>query len=512
MADNASLEPIPVPPQNHRVRRTAFQLLRPPAPVSRPTRLLLACHAESVRGQTTHLGPYNVGLSARGWEETTALAHWLQNNESIDVLLADGSLRARLTAQSIGQSLGLTVSPIALPGLGEPEWTLTPPLFSPDGSELDQAARYAAYSKEMLEQVERLLVERWGKTVLFVAESVFIATLVRGFMDAPELGIEISTTSITEVRFGDERWSLRYLNCTEHLPRRAHSASSAAAVDGEPSPDVAAELAQESEQAALFYSRVAEYLEKNTSQATERRSATRPEVTGEMIRDFAGLDSESHLLFVGAGSGQLALELAQAGISEVVGVDVSPGMLERAEFARLAAHDQRVKGVNFRLAAAHALPFADGRFDVALCVHLLHHLSRPLPALREIYRVLPDHGKLIVIDVDGAEDAVKRATQNVIESKRNPNHAALRTQSQWVALLEKAGFSVENEMTWQVKRRVDDWLNSAAVDGTNRGAVIEMLEASIETDAAGLLVEQEDDALYFQLQVFALLLRKHADG
>lgn len=499
-------------PANPQVRGLAVRLRHPSSASTGPTRLLLVCHAQSIIGQTALLGPGNVGLSAQGWEETTALAQWLQATETVDAVLTDSSLRARLTAQAVGQRLGVRLVSIGrMIQEGEPAWTLTPPLLAPDSPDLEESARYTAFSTELVTRIDELLAERWGQTIVVVAEAALIATLVRAVFDAPEMGLAIETTSITELRYADDRWTLRYCNRADHLPRGSALAVSPAQPAGETTPDLAAELAEESRQAALYYSGVAQYLEKN-SQATERRSAPQPEVTGKMIQDFAEIPEDYHLLMVGAGSGQLALELAQTGISEVVGVDVSPGMLERAEFARLAAQDKRVKGVNFRLAAAHALPFMDGRFDVALCVHLLHHLAKPLPALREIYRVLPEHGRLIVIDVDGPEDAVKRATQNVIESKRNPCHAALRTQAQWVGLLEQAGFVVKKEKNWQVKRRVKDWLDSVALVGGNRGAVIEMLEASIETDAAGLLVQEEDKELYFQLQVFALLLGKRRDS
>ena len=230
-----------------------------------------------------------------------------------------------------------------------------------------------------------------------------------------------------------------------------------------------------------------------------------------MIYRFGEMEEGCRLLLAGAGSGRLALDLALAGVSEVVGVDVSPGMLEQAEFLRLATQDTRLQGVNFRLAPVHALPFANGRFDVALCVHLLHHLAKPLPALRELYRVLPAHGKLILVEVNGSTDAVKRAAQNAIESKRNPTHATIRTKDQWIALLEQSGFQVEKEQSWVVERSASQWLDSIAVDDATRVAVIEMLEASIETDAAGLHVRRQNDELRFDVPVIALLARKAAE-
>lgn len=44
-----------------------------------------------------------------------------------------------------------------------------------------------------------------------------------------------------------------------------------------------------------------------------------------------------------------------------------------------------------------SLPFADGTFDLALCLVVLEHLTEPLLALREIARVLKPGGRLFLV-------------------------------------------------------------------------------------------------------------------
>jgi len=186
-------------------------------------------------------------------------------------------------------------------------------------------------------------------------------------------------------------------------------------------------------------------------------------------------------------------------------------MLEKAEFLRLNTRDIRHQRVNFRLAPIHDLPFKNGRFDVALLIHLLHHLADPRPSLAELHRILPAHGRLVVIDIDGLEDAVKRATQNAIEGKRNPSHALLRTGKQLTSLLEESGFRVEKQQRWKVERSASEWLGSIGAEENTRVAVFEMLEASIETDAAGLHVRRQGTDLLFDAHLIALLAQKVAD-
>jgi len=49
-------------------------------------------------------------------------------------------------------------------------------------------------------------------------------------------------------------------------------------------------------------------------------------------------------------------------------------------------------------ADVHALPFADGLFDVTVGIDVLHHFARPGDALCEIGRVLSPGGRLILIE------------------------------------------------------------------------------------------------------------------
>ncbi|RLT34293.1 MAG: methyltransferase domain-containing protein [Chloroflexi bacterium] len=512
MTENRPAQPTPAATEQKRQGVYFASRLHPDIAPNHPTRLLLACHAQNVQSRASHLSPDEIGLSARGWEETTALAQWLYEHEDIDALLTDSPLRARLTAQRIGQRLGLSSQVLSyLPRGGEAEWALEPPQASIASLGPESLARYSAYAEGMLEACQRILAERWGKTTLLVASSTAIATIVRSFTGSPESGIQIGLTSLTELQYHDNRWSLAYSNRTEHLPQPVRPPRMPPTDAADPDRLAEKDLAAESEKSARFYDQLARRLRQESSHLTDGSGSASREVNGEMLYRFGELGEGRRLLLAGAGSGRLALDLALAGVSEVVGVDVSPGMLERAESLRLATQDTRLQRVNFRLAPVHALPFVNGRFDVALCVHLLHHLAKPLPALRELHRVLPAQGTLILIDVNGSPDAVKRATQNAIESKRNPTHTTIRTQAQWTALLQQSGFLVEKEQSWVVERKASEWLDSIAVDDATRLAVIEMLEASIETDAAGLHVRRQNGELHFDVPVIALLARKVAE-
>jgi len=99
----------------------------------------------------------------------------------------------------------------------------------------------------------------------------------------------------------------------------------------------------------------------------------------------AGLD-------VGCGTGILAGRLAASGY-EMAGVDPSEGMLEVMR--------RRTPGVRAVQGSGTALPFADGSFDVVLCVAVMHHIARPddvRRTLSEMVRVTKPSGRILVWD------------------------------------------------------------------------------------------------------------------
>jgi ubiquinone/menaquinone biosynthesis C-methylase UbiE len=114
--------------------------------------------------------------------------------------------------------------------------------------------------------------------------------------------------------------------------------------------------------------------------------------------DALELAPAASVLDVGCGTGWATLQSArQARAARACGVDLSPAMIRRA----IALADG-VPNVEFRVADAEALPYAEATFDAVLCCHSFHHYSEPLRALGEIRRVLRPRGRFVLLDSDRA--------------------------------------------------------------------------------------------------------------
>jgi ubiquinone/menaquinone biosynthesis C-methylase UbiE len=84
------------------------------------------------------------------------------------------------------------------------------------------------------------------------------------------------------------------------------------------------------------------------------------------------------VLDVGTGTGVFAEAFAARGIA-VTGIDSNGGLLQVAR--------QLVPMAEFKQAAAEAIPYGDGAFEVVFLGHVLHETDEPVRALNEARRV-----------------------------------------------------------------------------------------------------------------------------
>ncbi|CAN5839179.1 hypothetical protein BH10CHL1_BH10CHL1_22170 [soil metagenome] len=464
-------------------------------------RLLLICQAEGMHSRYAELSVENSGLTARGWEQTNALASWLTTHERLDVVVSAPPLRSRLTAQRIGQALGRSVTVHQdLPH----QVRVLSPAGSPANNGMQAFAlltvkeqfadeqQYAEFRQKLTAALEHMLHEHWGKTIAVVLDGNAVATALRSLLGNPELAVAVNHTSISEISFQAGQWSLMYVNRLEHNPLPPLALPKSI-----PEPALGAESAVIEEELSLVttvYNRTVSADIDLTDQGHDQRI--------RHLLKFANLPTGLRVLDVGSGNGRLALLLAEEGAREVVGVDISPAMLEIAEYLRLSSNSPAAQRVSYRLAPAQRMPFQSEGYDALICRLVLHHTPKPELIMRECVRLLRPGGTLIVADLLSADDPVKRATQNTIEARRNPSHVAARSIDQYRKLVTGAGLTIEAETVAVFERELENWLSDMQSDLNSRNAVREMIEAGLETDATGFNVRRQSGKLVFDQRMF----------
>jgi SAM-dependent methyltransferase len=103
----------------------------------------------------------------------------------------------------------------------------------------------------------------------------------------------------------------------------------------------------------------------------------------------AGLVSGKRVLDAGCGTAYGSNILAEAGATEVVGLDLDGAVLQTA---RESAHEL----VSLEVGDVRKLPFPDASFDVTVCFEVIEHIDEPETVLTELRRVLRADGFLAV--------------------------------------------------------------------------------------------------------------------
>jgi len=157
-------------------------------------------------------------------------------------------------------------------------------------------------------------------------------------------------------------------------------------------------------------------------------------VLREQAKTLAALELQpsDRLLDVGCGTGA-AVRAAAGIVTEAVGLDLSPGMIDQAR--RLAA---QLDNVAFELGDAEQLPFSDGRFSAVLCSTSIHHYPQPGKAVREMERVLAPGGRIAIGDSNPEQLIVRIVDRRFKRSE--PGHLGFRLLDEIARFLDEAGF------------------------------------------------------------------------
>jgi len=130
---------------------------------------------------------------------------------------------------------------------------------------------------------------------------------------------------------------------------------------------------------------------------------------------FVPIRPGERVLEVGCGTGVVVRNLAElvGRRGEVVGVDASRRLLDRAR--ALSRETARHTRIAWRVADAASLPFAANRFDTALAVTVILHVTDPLRVVREMARVTRPGGRVAVQDQDFGVVAVTHPERELTE-------------------------------------------------------------------------------------------------
>jgi SAM-dependent methyltransferase len=146
----------------------------------------------------------------------------------------------------------------------------------------------------------------------------------------------------------------------------------------------------------------------------EQRAVDLSDRVRRLLGPFVGTELA---LDSGCGTGALAFALATY-VGRVIGADTNAEYLE-------VGRELAPENVELVEGDATALPFEYGRFDLAGCLRLLHHVRRPELAVSELARVTRPGGRILIADQLGSIDPLRSLELDRFERLRDPSHQRL---------------------------------------------------------------------------------------
>lgn len=146
----------------------------------------------------------------------------------------------------------------------------------------------------------------------------------------------------------------------------------------------------------------------------------------------------AHVLDVGCGLGGATRYLASSSNCRVTGIDLTPEYIGVARM--LAERTGLSQRIDYHVASALDMPFADETFDAAITLHVAMNIKDRDGLYREVARVLKRGAAFCIYDV------MKGENEDLVYPVPWAETAAtshLTTPEEMVVLLEQAGFAVE---------------------------------------------------------------------
>lgn len=140
---------------------------------------------------------------------------------------------------------------------------------------------------------------------------------------------------------------------------------------------------------------------------------------------------------------------AACGAGRVLGIDLSPGQIQRAR----AIEEREPLGIEYRVGDVTALE-VDGRFDVVTAIHLLHYLQSEAEiesVLRRIAGLLEDDGMFVTMIANPDFDLARHDAEDS-KAKFAYYFSAAETGNGGLLHFHPGGFEKERELTLELRR------------------------------------------------------------
>ncbi len=163
-------------------------------------------------------------------------------------------------------------------------------------------------------------------------------------------------------------------------------------------------------------------------------------------------------------------------VKNVVCLDATESMLK---VGKKESENQNFNNMIFVKGCAEELPFLDNSFDIVFSRLAFHHFVDTNKVFAETVRVLKPNGKLVMIDMESAEESL-RETEDRIETMRDPSHVKNLSKKEMYELFEKYNITTEKSETKEITQHLTNWMSLTKTPKDVQEKITELMKNDIE--------------------------------
>ena len=218
----------------------------------------------------------------------------------------------------------------------------------------------------------------------------------------------------------------------------------------------------------------------------------------------AAISKTDRILEVAAGTCACGRAIAPYAAS-VTCLDVTPAMLGTG---KMEADKKQLYNMVFVKGEAGSLPFLDESFDIVISRLAFHHFTDVQKPFSEMKRVLRPGGKLILIDMEAAQEEL-RDRKDEIETWRDPSHVRNLSLGEIRELFLENALDVMKCESTKIPVNLQAWMNlTKTADAMQKKITGCMVDEISGRDKTGFMPYQKDGEIYFDQRWLLIIGKK----
>lgn len=217
------------------------------------------------------------------------------------------------------------------------------------------------------------------------------------------------------------------------------------------------------------------------------------EYLGYMVSKIAP-DFTDSVLEVAAGTCACGRAIAPH-VRNVVCLDMTSEMLA---VGKAQAEREELTNMTFVSGDSVELPFPENSFDIVLSRLAFHHFPDASQPFSEMARVLKPGGKLVMIDMEAAEEPLRK-TEDEIEKLRDPSHIRNLSRREMLDLFTAQGMIVSCCEVSEIPINLQNWLDHAAAPENIQSLIVSKMKNELSGgERTGFYPYLKDDNIEFK--------------